>query len=113
MFTRPSAKARIESLVQSGVDQGATLLLDGRGVRPAGFELGNFVGPTVLSNVTQNMEAYQEEIFGPVLLCMEVDTLSDAIALVNENRYGTGTAIFTRPLTHLLTCARVTTRGAG
>ena len=54
----------MESLVQSGVDEGASLLLDGRGVKPPGYEQGNFVGPTVLDGVKPTMRAYQEEIFG-------------------------------------------------
>ena len=82
-------------MIQSGVDEGATLLLDGRGIKPKGFEKGNFLGPTILSEVTPKMQCYQEEIFGPVLVCLTVDTLDEAIALINKNRYGNGTAIFT------------------
>ena len=61
----PAAKARIESLIASGVHAGAHLLLDGRGVKPTGYEKGNFVGPTLLAGVTPEMECYQQEIFGP------------------------------------------------
>ncbi|KAF8469608.1 Aldehyde/histidinol dehydrogenase [Kalaharituber pfeilii] len=89
------AKERIESLIQSGVDEGATLLLDGRGYKPPKYPNGNFVGPTILSNVTTNMRCYKEEIFGPVLVCLNVDTLEDAIDLINANEYGNGVAIFT------------------
>lgn len=92
----PQAKERIEGLIGSGIDQGASCPLDGRGARPDQYPEGNFVGPTVLDGVTPDMECYQTEIFGPVLSCMHVDSLDDAIALVNENRYGNGTAIFTR-----------------
>jgi len=78
------------------VDQGATLLLDGRGIKVPGYECGNFVGPTILTNVTTDMECYKEEIFGPVLVILEVDTLDEAIALTNSNPYGNGTAVFTQ-----------------
>lgn len=91
----PEAKARCERLITSGVQQGAKLMLDGRGFKPANYPNGNFVGATILSDVKTNMECYKEEIFGPVLLCMSVDTISDAISLINSNPYGNGTAIFT------------------
>jgi len=91
----PQAKEKIHNLIQSGVDQGARLVLDGRNVKVPGYEKGNFVGPTILAGVKPNMKAYTEEIFGPVLVCLEVDTLDDAIKLINENPYGNGTAIFT------------------
>ncbi|TGZ81885.1 Methylmalonate-semialdehyde dehydrogenase [Ascodesmis nigricans] len=91
----PQSKQRIEGLIQSGVDEGATLLLDGRGYKPEKYPNGNFVGPTVLSNVTTSMKCYKEEIFGPVLVCLEVDTLEEAIDLINDNEYGNGVAIFT------------------
>jgi malonate-semialdehyde dehydrogenase (acetylating)/methylmalonate-semialdehyde dehydrogenase len=91
----PQSKERIESLIQSGVDEGATLLLDGRGFKPEKYPNGNFVGPTVLANVKPNMKCYQEEIFGPVLVCLNVDTLEDAIDLINANKYGNGVAVFT------------------
>jgi malonate-semialdehyde dehydrogenase (acetylating)/methylmalonate-semialdehyde dehydrogenase len=61
-----------------------------------GYEHGNFVGPTILADVTQDMECYKQEIFGPVLLCMQASSLQEAIQLVNSNKYGNGTAIFTR-----------------
>lgn len=89
------AKARVERLIQSGVDQGAAAVLDGRGVRVEGYPNGNFVGPTLLTGVTPQMDCYKEEIFGPVLVCLEADTLEDAIALVNANPHGNGTALFT------------------
>lgn len=82
----PAAKKRVEDLIQSAVDEGATLLLDGRGVKVPGYEKGNFVGPTIITNVKPHMRCYQEEIFGPVLICLDVDTLDDAISLVNSNR---------------------------
>ncbi|CAL0313990.1 unnamed protein product [Lupinus luteus] len=89
------AKERILRLVQSGVENGARLLLDGRNIVVPGYESGNFVGPTILSNVTASMECYQEEIFGPVLLFMEADSLEEAINIINNNKYGNGASIFT------------------
>jgi malonate-semialdehyde dehydrogenase (acetylating)/methylmalonate-semialdehyde dehydrogenase len=91
----PAAKQRVEKLVQSGVDQGAELLLDGRGVVVPGYEKGNFVGPTILHKCDPSMECYQEEIFGPVLVSLEAENLDEAIQMINKNRYGNGTAIFT------------------
>ncbi|KAJ3152982.1 hypothetical protein HDU86_005438 [Geranomyces michiganensis] len=92
----PQAKQRCHDLIQSGVDEGATLVLDGRGVKVADkYKEGNFVGPTILSDVTPNMKCYTEEIFGPVLVCLFADTLDEAIKMVNKNPYGNGTAIFT------------------
>ncbi|TWC11365.1 MULTISPECIES: CoA-acylating methylmalonate-semialdehyde dehydrogenase [unclassified Pseudomonas] len=90
------AKARILELIESGVQQGAKLELDGRGVSVPGFEEGNFVGPTLFSGVTNKMRIYTEEIFGPVLVVLEVDTLDEAIALVNANPFGNGTGLFTQ-----------------
>lgn len=92
---KQDALKRAERLIQEGIDKGATLLLDGRGVKVAGSEKGNFIGPTILSNVTADNPAYTEEIFGPVLTIVSVDTLDDAIAFINANPYGNGTAIFT------------------
>ncbi|KAI5080589.1 hypothetical protein GOP47_0003772 [Adiantum capillus-veneris] len=89
------AKDRICNLVQSGVESGARLVLDGRDVQVPGYSKGNFIGPTILSDVTPDMECYKQEIFGPVLLCMKAGSLSEAIEIVNKNRYGNGTAIFT------------------
>ncbi|KAJ7517346.1 hypothetical protein O6H91_21G020000 [Diphasiastrum complanatum] len=89
------AKERIFSLVQSGLSHGAKLVLDGRDIKVPGYVEGNFVGPTILSNVTPDMECYKEEIFGPVLLCLEAQTLEEAVAIINRNKYGNGTAIFT------------------
>ncbi|WP_053213264.1 CoA-acylating methylmalonate-semialdehyde dehydrogenase [Pseudomonas sp. Q12-87] len=90
------AKARILELIESGVKEGAKLELDGRGISVSGFEQGNFVGPTLFSGVTTDMRIYTEEIFGPVLVVLEVDTLDQAIALVNANPFGNGTGLFTQ-----------------
>ncbi|OMO85283.1 Methylmalonate-semialdehyde dehydrogenase [Corchorus capsularis] len=89
------AKERICRLIQSGVDSGAKLLLDGRNIVVPGYEKGNFIGPTILSGVTADMECYKEEIFGPVLICMKADSLEEAINILNRNKYGNGAAIFT------------------
>ncbi|ESO86805.1 hypothetical protein LOTGIDRAFT_194671 [Lottia gigantea] len=91
----PKAKERACNLVQSGVEEGAELLLDGRDIKVKGYEKGNFVGPTILNKVKPDMTCYKEEIFGPVLVSLEVDTLDEAISIVNSNPYGNGTAIFT------------------
>lgn len=92
-----AAKERVESLINSGVSEGASLLLDGRQPTvPKGCENGFFVGPTVFGKVKPGMQIYNEEIFGPVLICVEVDSFSEAVELVNRNPYGNGTAIFTR-----------------
>lgn len=91
----PKAKARVLEMIQSGKEQGATCLVDGSDFTLAGYEEGNWVGPTLFTDVTTDMAIYQEEIFGPVLCCMCVDTLEDALALVNANPYGNGTSIFT------------------
>ncbi|GLU08069.1 hypothetical protein SLE2022_249980 [Rubroshorea leprosula] len=89
------AKERIYNLIQSGVESGAKLLLDGRNIVVPGYEQGNFIGPTILSDVTADMECYKEEIFGPVLVCMTADSLDEAIDIVNRNKYGNGASIFT------------------
>ncbi|OTA94740.1 hypothetical protein M434DRAFT_394400 [Hypoxylon sp. CO27-5] len=92
----PQSKERIESLIASAEEEGATILLDGRGFKPEKYPNGNWVAPTIISNVTPSMKCYKEEIFGPVLVCLNVDTLDEAIELINKNEYGNGTAIFTR-----------------
>lgn len=92
----PRAKARVIELINSGVEEGATLLLDGRDVHVKGYEQGNFVGQTIFSNVTTDMRIYKEEIFGPVLAIICVDTLDEAIALVNANPFGNGVGLFTQ-----------------
>lgn len=92
----PQSKERIEGLIASAEEEGATILLDGRGFKPAKYPNGNWVGPTIISDVTPDMKCYKEEIFGPALVCLNVETLNDAIDLINKNEYGNGTAIFTR-----------------
>ncbi|GGQ61837.1 CoA-acylating methylmalonate-semialdehyde dehydrogenase [Couchioplanes azureus] len=90
-----AARDRIEGLIGAGERQGAKVLVDGRGHRVTGFEEGFFVGPTVLDRVDTSMDVYTEEIFGPVLSVVRADRAEDAIALINANPYGNGTAIFT------------------
>ncbi|MDD1139190.1 CoA-acylating methylmalonate-semialdehyde dehydrogenase [Pseudomonas sp. TNT2022 ID233] len=90
------AKARILDLIESGIKEGAKLELDGRDISVPGYEKGNFVGPTLFSGVTTDMQIYTQEIFGPVLVVLEVDTLDQAIALVNANPFGNGTGLFTQ-----------------
>jgi len=90
------AKSRVESLIEHGVREGAKLELDGRGMKVAGYPDGNFVGPTIFSNVKPEHKIYTTEIFGPVLCLMSVNTLDEAIELVNANPYGNGTGIFTQ-----------------
>ncbi|EME44127.1 hypothetical protein DOTSEDRAFT_71813 [Dothistroma septosporum NZE10] len=91
----PQAKERIESLIASAEKEGATIVLDGRGQKPEKYPNGNWVGPTIIANVKKDMTCYREEIFGPVLVCLNVETLDEAIELINANEYGNGTAIFT------------------
>lgn len=91
-----AALDRISGLIAMGVEEGATLALDGRNPVVPGYESGNFISPTVFTNVTSAMTIYKEEIFGPVLCVMNVDTLDEAIELINANPNGNGTAIFTR-----------------
>jgi malonate-semialdehyde dehydrogenase (acetylating)/methylmalonate-semialdehyde dehydrogenase len=89
------AQQRIVGLIGTGADQGATVTVDGRGYVVPGHEDGFFVGPTVIDNVTTDMDVYQQEIFGPVLSVVRCDDVDEAIALINANPYGNGTAIFT------------------
>jgi malonate-semialdehyde dehydrogenase (acetylating)/methylmalonate-semialdehyde dehydrogenase len=91
-----NAKHRILGLVEDGIKEGAKLELDGRGVKVAGYEKGNFIGPTIFSGVTPEMKIYTTEIFGPVMVILGVDTLDDAITLINGNPFGNGTGIFTQ-----------------
>jgi malonate-semialdehyde dehydrogenase (acetylating) / methylmalonate-semialdehyde dehydrogenase len=91
----PRAKARVLGLLDSGVEQGADLVVDGRECNVEGYPDGNFVGPSIFTGVKTDMDIYTQEIFGPALCIMEVDTLEDAIGLINANSAGNGTSIFT------------------
>ncbi|MDJ0318283.1 CoA-acylating methylmalonate-semialdehyde dehydrogenase [Arthrobacter antibioticus] len=90
-----AAKARVIKIVTEAASDGAALKVDGRELTVQGKEDGYWVGPTVLDNVTTDMSAYTEEIFGPVLAVVRVETVEEGIALINSNPYGNGTAIFT------------------
>ena len=91
----PQAKQRVLDYIQTGKDQGAECILDGTECVVEGCPDGNWVGPTMFRGVNTDMTIYTEEIFGPVLIAIEVDTLEEAIALINECPYGNGTSIFT------------------
>ena len=90
------AKERILGLIQSGVDQGATLVVDNRDFKLQGYENGFFVGPHLFDNVTTDMDIYKTEIFGPVVCTVRAETYDDALKMVMDHEYGNGTAIFTR-----------------
>ncbi|MCJ1354631.1 MAG: hypothetical protein MMC33_004620 [Icmadophila ericetorum] len=92
----PQSKKRIEELIASAEEEGATILLDGRGYKPEKYPNGNWVGPTIIANVKPHMKCYKEEIFGPVLVCLEAPDLAAAIDIINANEYGNGASIFTR-----------------
>jgi len=89
------AKQRIVDLIGSAQRQGADIRVDGREIQVAGYETGFFVGPTLIDGVDASMDVYQHEVFGPVLALVRVKTLDDAIAFINANPYGNGTAVFT------------------
>jgi malonate-semialdehyde dehydrogenase (acetylating) / methylmalonate-semialdehyde dehydrogenase len=89
-------KAKIEGWIQKGVDEGAELVVDGRGFKLQGHEDGFFVGPSLFDHVTTDMEAYKEEIFGPVLQIVRAPDFETALRLPSEHQYGNGVAIFTR-----------------
>ena len=90
------AKEFIESMIQTGVDEGANLVLDGRGIKVKGSEKGYFVGPTVFTDVKPGMEIHKIEIFGPVQCIMKVESLDEAIELLNSHLYGNGASIYTQ-----------------
>ena len=86
---------KVASYIDAGEKAGATVVLDGRAVQPDGPEQGFWLGPTLLDNVSTDMTVYTDEIFGPVLAVVRVDTYDEAMELINANPYGNGTAIFT------------------
>jgi len=94
VITRES-RQRITDLISTGEAQGADILVDGRRIVVPGFEEGFYVGPTVIDNVTTDMDVYTNEIFGPVLSTLRVQSVDAAIAIINANPYGNGTTIFT------------------
>jgi malonate-semialdehyde dehydrogenase (acetylating)/methylmalonate-semialdehyde dehydrogenase len=90
------AKARIEGYIDTGVKEGATLVMDGRGLTVPGRENGFFTGATLFDHVKPGMKIYDEEIFGPVLCVVRVDTFAEAVALINDHAFGNGVACYTR-----------------
>jgi malonate-semialdehyde dehydrogenase (acetylating)/methylmalonate-semialdehyde dehydrogenase len=87
---------KIAGYIQAGVDEGAELVVDGRGFKLQGYEKGFFIGPSLFDGVKPGMKTYHEEIFGPVLQIVRAETLEDAIALPSKHQYGNGVTIFTR-----------------
>jgi malonate-semialdehyde dehydrogenase (acetylating)/methylmalonate-semialdehyde dehydrogenase len=90
------AKARVVGYINAGVEQGAELVVDGRELTVPGHENGYFVGATLFDRVSEEMTIYTDEIFGPVLVVVRVDSLQQAIDMINRHEYGNGTCIFTR-----------------
>ncbi len=107
------AKERVLTLIEQGKKEGATCLLDGSQCKVQGYPDGNWIGPTLFTDVKPTMSIYREEIFGPVLCVVCVDTLEEAIELINNSPYGNGTSIFTasgaaaRKYTHEITVGQV------
>jgi len=89
-------KQRVEDYIQMGVDEGAELVVDGRGFKLQGYESGFFIGPSLFDGVKPTMRTYQEEIFGPVLQIVRAESFEEALRLPSEHQYGNGVAIFTR-----------------
>jgi malonate-semialdehyde dehydrogenase (acetylating)/methylmalonate-semialdehyde dehydrogenase len=89
-------KKRVEDWIQKGVDEGAELVVDGRGFSLQGHEQGFFIGPSLFDGVTPDMSSYKEEIFGPVLQMVRAKDFEEAVALPSKHQYGNGVAIFTR-----------------
>jgi len=91
-----AAKQKIMDLIDSGVEQGANLVVDGRGLSLQGYENGYFLGGSLFDNVTTDMDIYKQEIFGPVLSVVRAEKFDEAVDMINDHEYGNGTAIFTR-----------------
>ena len=89
-------KDKVVGFIDSAEAQGAKVVVDGRHPNVSGYENGFFVGATLIDNVTKDMDSYQQEIFGPVLQVVRVDTMEEAMTLINDHEYGNGTCIFTR-----------------
>ncbi|TPX18830.1 uncharacterized protein E0L32_011509 [Thyridium curvatum] len=92
----PQSRQRCEDIIASAEVEGAKIVLDGRGKAPEGFPRGNWVAPTIITGVKPHMRCYKEEIFAPVLVCLEADTLEEAVKIINANPYGNGAVVFTR-----------------
>ncbi|CUH52152.1 CoA-acylating methylmalonate-semialdehyde dehydrogenase [Shimia marina] len=91
-----AAQERILGYIDKGVEEGADLIVDGRGFSVEGHEEGFWVGGTLFDNVTPDMTIYKEEIFGPVLSCVRVESFAEGVQLINDHEYGNGVSIFTR-----------------
>ena len=89
------SKLRIESLIDQGISEGASLLLDGRNKKISGFETGNFVSPTIIEDLSLSGELIKTEIFGPVMSLLHMKTVEDAIAFINQSKYGNMACLFT------------------
>ena len=89
-------KARVEGYIQMAADEGAEIVVDGRGFSLQGYEEGFFLAPTLIDRVTPQMKSYQDEIFGPVLQIMRAETFEEALSYPSKHQYGNGVAIFTR-----------------
>jgi malonate-semialdehyde dehydrogenase (acetylating)/methylmalonate-semialdehyde dehydrogenase len=89
-------REKVSDYIQLGVDEGAELVLDGRGFALAGHEQGYFLGPSLFDHVREDMRSYREEIFGPVLQILRADSFEEALGLPSRHQYGNGVAIFTR-----------------
>ncbi|GEK79122.1 CoA-acylating methylmalonate-semialdehyde dehydrogenase [Agrococcus baldri] len=90
------ALRRVEHYISTGIEEGGTLLADGRGLTVEGFENGFYLGPTLFDNVTTDMTIYKEEVFGPVLIIARADDYEQALAMATDHEYGNGVSIFTR-----------------
>jgi malonate-semialdehyde dehydrogenase (acetylating)/methylmalonate-semialdehyde dehydrogenase len=90
-----AARERIARMIEAGVQEGAKVALDGRDIKVDGYEAGNFVGPTILEDVTPEMTVAREEIFGPVLALMKADDFDEAVDIINRSRFGNAASIFT------------------
>jgi malonate-semialdehyde dehydrogenase (acetylating)/methylmalonate-semialdehyde dehydrogenase len=89
-------KKKISDYIQLGKDEGADLVVDGRGFKLQGYETGFFIGPSLFDNVKPGMKTYHEEIFGPVLQMVRTESFEEAVSLPSKHQYGNGVAIFTR-----------------
>jgi len=91
-----AALERAKKIIKSSETDGSKILLDGRNVKVDGYPNGNFLGPTIIDLAKEGHACYDEEIFAPVMVISRADTIEEAIDLINRNKYGNGTAIFTR-----------------
>jgi len=92
----PELRDRVLEILNTVEKEGGKLILDGRNFKHPQYPNGNFVGPTVIDHVTKDMTCYKEEIFGPAVCVIRLNTLQEAVEYINSNKYGNGTAIFTR-----------------